>query len=111
MKDCHCMTPPFHYTHFDSQYLGVDETNGRYGDVSIETCKACGSKWIHYLVEYEAFSSSGRWYRALASAETLEMAIPQNAVDLLSASPWHFFGGSYFHSTGQRGTGPINVDL
>ena len=105
------MTPPFHYTNFDTQNLGVDETNGRYGDVTIESCKACGSKWIQYLVEYEAFSSSGRWYRALISDEMLESVTPQNAVELLSTLPWHFFGGSYFRSTGQRGTGPIHVDL
>jgi len=36
---------------------------------------------------------------------------PERAVPILESLPWHFYGGSYFRSTGKRGTGPIFVDL
>jgi hypothetical protein len=105
------MTPPFHCADFDSESIGVDETNCRFGEVSVETCKTCGSKWLRYLVEYEAFTGSGRWYRGLASPEMLQSLTPERAVAALAGLPWYFYGGSYFKSTGQRGVGPLSVDL
>jgi hypothetical protein len=39
------MTPPFAHTDFDSKPIGVDTHKGRFGDVSIETCKECGANW------------------------------------------------------------------
>jgi hypothetical protein len=111
MAECRCMTPPFDYRDFESERVGVDETKGRHGEVSIETCRHCGAKWLHYLVEYEAFSESGRWYRGLATPEMLRSLRPDGAVALLEGLPWHFYGGSYFRTRGRRGSGPVLVDL
>jgi len=110
MSECRCMTPPFDFLDYDSQSLGVDETNGRFGEVTIETCKACGSKWLHYSVEYPSFSESGRWYRGLVTPEIFKLITPERAPELLASLPWHFSGGSYFRTTGRRGTGPVMVD-
>jgi hypothetical protein len=110
MSECRCMTPPFYFLDYDSQSLGVDETNGRFGEVTIETCKACGRKWLHYFVEYPSFSESGRWYRGLVTPEILKLITPERAPELLAGLPWHFSGGSYFRTTGRRGTGPIMID-
>jgi hypothetical protein len=110
MNECKCMTPPFNYTDFDTKFIGIDETNGRFGEVSVKTCKLCGSEWLHYLVQYEAFTASGRWYRGLVSQEILKTVIPETAVEILERLPWHFFGGSYFKSTGQKGVSQIFVD-
>jgi hypothetical protein len=111
MPECHCMTPPFHYLDFDSETLGIDETNGRFGEVSVQTCKACGRKWLHYLVEYEAFSKSGRWFHGLVSVEVLRSLRPESAVALLESLLWYFYGGSYFGTTGRKGSGRVRVDL
>jgi hypothetical protein len=108
--ECRCMTPPFDYRDFHSVPVGIDTTNGRCGEVSIETCKRCGAEWLHYLVEYEGFTGSGRWYRGLLAEEMRGSLTPERAVTLLEALPWHFYGGSFFHSTGRRGSGPILVD-
>ena len=105
------MMPPFHYTDFESEFVGVDKTNGRFGEVSIETCKTCGSKWLRYFVAYEAFTASGRWYRGLLSQKILNSLTPEGAVEALAGLPWHFYGGSYFETTGRKGVGPIFVDL
>jgi hypothetical protein len=109
--NCRCFSPPFDFRDFDAEPVGVDQTNGRFGDVSIETCKHCGTRWLRYFVEYEAFSASGRWFRGLLTPELERTLTPTAAVALLQNLPWHFYGGSYFQTTGAKGTGPIQVDL
>jgi len=111
MAECRCMSPPFDFLDYDSEPLGIDEANGRLGEVSGETCKACGRQWLHYFVEYEAFSKSGRWFRGLATAEMLRSLRPETAVALLESLPWYFYGGSYFGTTGRKGSGRVRVDL
>ena len=103
------MTPPFNYQDFETASLGVDETNGRYGEVTVETCRACGSMWLRYFVEYEFFSESGRWYRGPVTAEMVESLKPERALELLSSLPLYFYGGSYFRTPGRKGSGPIDI--
>ena len=110
MSDCRCMSPPFRYEDFDSAAVGVDETNGRFGQVSIETCKACGARWLRYFVEYEDTPRSGRWYRGRVSAEAAAAVTPETAVTALQGLEWRFAGGSYFESLGFRSKGPVVVD-
>lgn len=111
MSDCRCFSPPFDYRDFVSTPIGIDATNGRHGEVSLETCTHCGTKWLHYLVEYEAFMDSGRWFRAPISQEALATLTADQAVPFLERQPWHFLGGSYFKSHGQRAAGPVRADL
>jgi hypothetical protein len=111
MNDCICMKPPFHYADFDSMEIGVDETNGRFGEVSIKSCRRCKRKWLHYHIEYQAFSESGRWYRGLLSDEVAKSVTPATAVGILEDLDWHFYGGSYFKTKGRKGSGQISVDL
>jgi hypothetical protein len=110
MTDCRCLTPSFDYRDFDSAALGVDETDGRFGEVTIETCKVCGRRWLRYFVEYEAFSRSGRWYRGLVTDAIACTVQPESAVDVLQSLAWRFAGGDYFDSTGFKSTGPVIVD-
>lgn len=111
MSECRCMTPPFHRGDFDSQAIGMDMTNLRFGEVSVETCKACGSKWLQYFVEYEAFTASGRYFRGMASAEQLQGLTPERAAAVLASMPWYFRGGSYYQTMGERTSGVPQVDL
>jgi len=111
MHECHCCQPPFLYRDFTSQSIGKDETDGRYGDVSIEKCNNCGSSWLRYFVEYEAFSKSGRWFRAPMSPESTATITPEKAIDYINQQPWYFAGGSYFQSEGFRTTGVARVNI
>lgn len=114
IKDCACLNPPFNFDNYTSTRIGTDETNGRFGEVSIEKCKKCGRLWLKYKVEYEGFSNSGRWYRCQILEAEISKITPENAVDFLKKSDECFFGGSYFQTDGKRmekGTGEINVDL
>ncbi len=109
--DCRCMTPPFMYWDFDTASVGVDMTNGRHGEVTLETCKACGRLWLRYFVEYESFSQSGRWYRGLVTPEMVESLTPERAPELLQSLHWYFSGGSYFRSQGRVTNGKVILDL
>jgi hypothetical protein len=101
------MTPPFFYLDYESVSLGVDETKGRYGEVTVETCKACGSVWLRYFIEWEWYSESGRWYRGWVTPEMIESLKPEQAPALLESLPWYFYGGSYFRTPGRKGSGRI----
>ena len=109
--DCTCYRPPFDYRDFTSASIGIDETKGRFGDVSIETCLKCGTKWLRYFVEYEAFTASGRWFRAPIMDAEVATITPESAVALLEQKEWHFVGGSYFRTQGERRSGAIRADL
>jgi hypothetical protein len=110
MIECECNNPKSGFSLFQSSMVGIDEERGRYGEVSILKCARCGSLWLHYLVEYEGFTGSGRWYRAPLTEGMASRVTPRNAVEILRGIPWHFYGGSYFRTDGSRGTGIISVD-
>jgi hypothetical protein len=108
--ECGCLERGPRWGGFDEVFVGVDRTNGRFGEVSIRTCRTCGRRWLHYLVEYEAFSGSGRWFAGVLPADA-DDPDPATAVALLRSLPWHVYGGSFFGTTGRRGTDPVDVDL
>ena len=107
MSECLCMTPPFYYIDYETTPLGVDMTKGRHGEVTVETCRACGSLWLRYFIEWEWLSESGRWFRGLVTPEMIESLKPEDAPELLASLPWYFYGGSYFRTLGRKGSGLI----
>ena len=109
-SDCICLHPPFYFKDYESTEIGTDLTNSRYGTVSIKKCLKCNKLWLHYLVEYEAFSRSGRWFRGLITEKEIERITPENAINFLEKLDWYFYGGSYFETTERIGKGEI-VDL
>ena len=111
MSDCRCFSPPLDYRDYEKTFVGIDMTNGRCGEVTLEICKHCATKWLHYFVEYEAFTGSGRWFRGPISDSAAATIIPDSAIAYLEQLPWHFVGGSYYQSTGMRTSGAIRADL
>ncbi len=103
---CKCFEPPFSAVNFESLSLGSDEN---YGEVSIEKCKICGQKWLHYFYENEAFTKSGRWYRGLISEKDLTQITLNNAVAYLENLTWHIRGGSYFETLGNYVNGNTKI--
>ncbi len=108
---CGCEQPAQSSSDYRTSALGVDHTNGRYADVSILQCRLCQRIWINYLVEFESFSKSGRWYKGIVSKKELSKITPENAIEYLENLDWYIYGGSYFESTGTFGQGKANVDL
>ncbi len=110
MSDCRCLHPPFASRDFESLPVGVDEAGGRFAEVTIETCRSCGRRWLRYLIEYEAFPKSGRWYRGLVTVEDARTVTAGTALQTLAQLEWRFAGGSFFQSTGFRTSAPVRVD-
>ena len=108
--DCACLDPD-QRSEWERSSVGVDETKGRYGEVSLQRCLRCRRVWLHYFVTYEGFSRSGRWFRAIVSDEEAVSVTPETAAGLIAAQPWHLYGGSYFGHGGKRGVGRVHVDL
>lgn len=108
---CECQNPKANYLVFDSEQIGIDDKNGRYGEVSIKTCKKCRSKWLHYFVEYESFSRSGRWFRGEIAKDIVSKITAENAEEYLNKMDSCFAGGSYFESNGFKNNGAIRLDL
>ena len=103
---CELATAPFDlFTSFRS--VGTDTTEGRFADVVIDACTACGRLWLRYSVEYEAFSRSGRWARGLIDPETAQAIEPAEAQGALERS-WYLYGGSYFDGVSGRRTGSMS---
>lgn len=84
---------------------GSDARDGRFADVTVETCRACGRRWLGYAWEVEGISRSGRWYRGLTRAD-VEITV-ENAAATLESLDWYWAGGSYFDGRVHRARGPL----
>jgi len=91
--------------------IGIDERNGRFAEITLNTCKHCSTKWLRYFAEFEAFSKSGRWYRGIVQEKDLPQIKPDNAVEYLEELDWFIYGGSHFSSTGMYGRGQVQADF
>lgn len=76
--------------------IGIDETEGRFADVTVERCGSCGRVWLRYFVEYEAFSQSGRWARGEITEQQAREVTPQTARKMLEGLASYVRGGSCF---------------
>src|SRR5665647_139744 len=75
--------------------VGIDETEGRYAEVSVQECRECHLLWLRYAVEYEGFSKSGRWARGAIGRPDAETITPERAVSHIESDSY-VYGGSYF---------------
>lgn len=107
---CICLELPLPFDHYQEvRFIGVDETAGRFGQVSLKQCRHCRRYWLHYFVEYEAFKGSGRYFMGLIEPEVANSLTPDRALEYLESLEWHLFGGSYFGGKGRSTTSKINV--
>lgn len=105
ITQCPCYHPPFYFGDFNQQHLGIEKIH--HGEVDIETCKSCGTLWLKYFVENEAFTASGRWFRGVITEKDALIITPENAVSYLESLPWYFAGGCFFNSAGFKRSGNI----
>ncbi len=86
---------------FERTFLGTDEL---YGDASIDLCRTCGHRWLHYHLTYEGFAGSGRWFRGQVAPETA--LSPRNAALVFGDLPGYFAGGCFFSGQAHHRSGP-----
>ena len=106
INECECKEPRLWDCEDKGEYVGLDMTNSRHGEVWLYQCPNCSSNWLFYRVEYPSYSQSGRWFRAIISAEAAMNIMPQDAEVLINSSNYRVIGGSYFGSSGVIRTGP-----
>ena len=88
---------------FEKRAVGADD---RYGEVTVLRCARCGRCWLHYFVEYEYLSASGRWLVGEISPEIAASLKASDAVQLLDHMQWFHCSGSAFGDKLRRVTGP-----
>lgn len=103
---CNCNKPPFYYLDYNSIYLGTDDN---YADITIDTCKNCGKKWLKYLIEEEHYTKSGRWWRAPIDSSIVNILTAENSKELIESLDWCFVGGSYYDGNIHKEERPIKV--
>ena len=89
----------------------MDRTRARFGEVWLRTCPDCGRHWLFYRVEHEAFTGSGRWFRAVVSPEVAEAVTPRTAAVELARSHYRIYGGSYFDTPRKVARAPGSVPV
>ncbi|MBN1641194.1 MAG: hypothetical protein JXA09_08155 [Anaerolineae bacterium] len=112
LGQCACLRQPLPADQYELLgSIGVDQTGGRYGRVTLKRCTRCGRWWLHYAVEYEAFGGSGRYYMGLISPRRARRLRADEAAAYLDRLPWHLYGGSYYDGRAGRSRGRVRVDL
>jgi hypothetical protein len=91
----------------EQTFLGVDPLRGRFADVYLKTCAACGARFIHYYFEYEHLTGRGRWYEGEITAEQAARVTAETAAAMLEALPSYQAGGSYFGGKIHARSGPL----
>ena len=102
---------PRHPDILDSRHLGWDKTEGRFADVELMRYSRGRRLWLRYSVEYEAFTSSGRWAEVPIGENDVATMTPERAAAFIAAAPWHIYGGSYWGHAGRKGSGWIHWGL
>ena len=109
---CECLNKPMHFDQYEQiNFIGIDRTNGRFGEVTLKQCRLCGRYWLHYHVEYEGFTKSGRFFMGVITKEDANKLSPEDAIPYLEQLDWYLYGGSYFNGKHGRSSGEIHGDL
>src|SRR5438105_1658814 len=87
----------------EKRYLGTDD---QYGEVTVLRCTRCARCWLHYLMEYEYLTASGRWLEGEISPAVAASLKANDAVDLFDRMEWFHCSGSAFRGELRRVTGP-----
>jgi hypothetical protein len=80
--------------------LGIDVTDGRFANVSLQICSGCGRGWLHYLREAEYETAGGRWAEALIEPDDASAMTPERAAEYIGTAPWRIVGSSAVATTG-----------
>jgi hypothetical protein len=107
-ETCPCLEGETYFQNFEHRALGMDSN---YGEVSVNTCKHCGRRWLHYLMEYEYLSRSGRWFRGVVTPEVAASVKPDDAKRIIEGLDYYFRGGSAFGGNVIKTTGPLGIWL
>ncbi|WP_186138312.1 hypothetical protein [Burkholderia gladioli] len=107
-QSCDCFDPSAEPQWIDRAPIGMTDDQW---ELSRMRCARCGTPWVRGYLEFEAFSRSGRHYRAPATDATLQgISGPDDALHLIVDASFRIAGGSRFGGEDfmSPGPGPMN---
>ncbi|MEZ5115846.1 MAG: hypothetical protein R2737_06220 [Candidatus Nanopelagicales bacterium] len=105
--ECDCVLAIHRVDLLDREYLGMDDD---FGEVSVETCRHCGTRWVEYLLEDEYETASGRWWRAPFDPADGPRPTTLTARSYLESRDWRIVGGSAWGGRVHVVRGPVTID-
>ena len=102
---CACKNPPFYYQDYEIVSLGEDGQ----GEITLETCKTCGTFWLKYLIEDPHFSDSSRWWRAEVANNEISSISVGYAKEYIESQDQCFAGGSFYQEGIHKKYKPIYI--
>lgn len=106
---CICLDAQCRPDAFETTRVDLYRTEGWLHTIDLCRCAQCGRLWLRYSLDHEASTGWGRWYRGLVAAEAAESLTPESAGALFGRLEWHFYGGPYYRTSGERSYGPVHV--
>lgn len=100
---CQCFEPGARVEWAGQSGIGV---TADFWDISHMRCARCGTPWLRGFLEIEAFSRSGRFYRAPVTDAALAEITPDAALRLIEEAPLRIAGGSRFDGVEHVISGP-----
>ncbi|SRR5258708_3449734 len=107
--DCACLDEQCSKNAFEITALTTFRVEGMVNSLDVGHCGECGSAWIWYSIEDEGRAGWGKWFRGLLPAGAEDGLTVDQAFSILEDLPWHFYGGSYYRTSGERSAGPVYV--
>jgi hypothetical protein len=108
-SDCVCLDEQCSKDEFEITSLTVFRVEGMVNTLDYGSCKECGSFWLWYSIEDESRAGWGKWFRGALPSGSEDGLTADEAFAILEALPWHFYGGSYYRTAGERSPGPVHV--
>ena len=108
-QDCNCLDEQCGKDSFEVKGLTAYRNEGMVNILDVCTCKECGSHWLWYSIEDEQRAGWGKWFRGLLPSGAVEGLTADEAFAILEDLTWHFYGGSYYRTAGERSPGPVYV--
>jgi hypothetical protein len=104
---CSCQTPASFCYDEEAREIGIDNSFGAYGEVSVHKCIICGRLWLRYFLEMEWYSRSGQWFLGEISEKDAETVKPETALHFLEQADLIIYGGSFFDGIVKAANGSI----
>ncbi len=107
---CTCLDEQCGSDQFDVTPVSTQRNDGMVNRMEVFTCQECGRHWIHYSTDHEARAGWGRWYRGLMESGPEEVT-EEEGYRVLESLPWHFYGGTYYRTAGEKSMGPVRLRM
>ena len=106
-SSCACADEQCSLVACDISSIGNERSGSVLRHVDLCTCRMCGASWLKFRLEDESSPGWNRWYRGFIDAEDVTGLEFGTALEILASLPWHFYGGAYYRSPGERSSGPV----